>query len=72
VKDALRRHALAGDVAAISPMDLGPAVLLDMINRGSLSSSVASCEIVPHSQIQNNVRIVQAYVDAVVPGSVPD
>ena len=72
MKDALHRHALASNVAAISPTALGPSVLLDMINRGSFGSSVASCEIVSHSQIQNNVTTVQASVDAVVPGSVPD
>jgi hypothetical protein len=72
MKNILRRHALASDVAAISPMALGPTVLLDMVNRGSFGSFVASCEIFPHSHIQNNVTIVQASVDAVVPGSVPD
>ncbi len=71
MKDALRRHALVGAVAAISPISLEPVVLLDMINRGSLGSSVASCEIVPHSQIENIVTTVHASVDAVVPGSVP-
>jgi hypothetical protein len=65
-------HSLVSVVAAIYPMALGPSVLLDMINRGSFGSSIASCEIVTHSQIQNNVTTAQAFVDAVVPGSVPD
>ena len=48
VNDALRRHALAGVVAAISLTSLELMVLLDMINRGSFGSSVAPWNIFPH------------------------